>query len=56
MPTAARSARALAVLRPLPRFTGTFSDDGDTIGGTWEKSFDGSNWEHDFNLTYRRVM
>jgi hypothetical protein len=37
------------------RFTGTFSDDGDTIRGTWEKSFDGSTWEHDFNLTYRRV-
>ncbi len=37
------------------RFTGRFSDDGDTIRGTWEKSFDGSNWEHDFDLTYRRV-
>jgi hypothetical protein len=37
------------------RFTGRFSDDGDTIRGTWEKSFDGSNWERDFDLTYRRV-
>jgi hypothetical protein len=37
------------------RFTGTFSDDGDTIRGRWEKSFDGSHWEHDFDLTYRRV-
>jgi hypothetical protein len=37
------------------RFTGTFSADGDTIRGSWEKSFDGSNWEHDFDLTYRRV-
>ena len=37
------------------RFTGRFSDDGDAIQGTWQKSFDGSNWEHDFNLTYRRV-
>lgn len=37
------------------RFTGTFSEDGDTIRGTWEKSFDGSTWEHDFDLTYRRV-
>jgi hypothetical protein len=37
------------------RFTGTFSDDGDTIRGTWEKSFDGSHWVHDFDLTYRRV-
>jgi hypothetical protein len=37
------------------RFTGTFSDDGDTIRGTWEKTVDGSNREHDFDLTYRRV-
>jgi hypothetical protein len=37
------------------RFTGTFSDGGDTIRGVWEKSSDGSTWEHDFNLTYRRV-
>jgi hypothetical protein len=34
------------------RFTGTFSDDGKTITGRWEKSSDGSSWEHDFDLTY----
>jgi hypothetical protein len=37
------------------RFTGTFSDDGKTIAGRWEKSSDGSNWEHDFDLTYVKV-
>ncbi|MEX0675192.1 MAG: DUF1579 family protein [Gaiellaceae bacterium] len=37
------------------RFTGTFSEDGDTIEGTWEISEDGSRWEHDFDLTYTRV-
>jgi hypothetical protein len=36
------------------RFTGTFSDDGNTIEGRWETSNDGSNWEHDFDLTYRK--
>jgi uncharacterized protein YndB with AHSA1/START domain len=37
------------------RFQGTFSDDGNTITATWEKSFDGSKWEHDFDLTYTKI-
>jgi hypothetical protein len=37
------------------RFTGTFSDDGSTIAARWEKSSDGSHWDHDFDLTYTRV-
>lgn len=37
------------------RFTGTFSDDGNTIHGRWETSPDGSSWEHDFELTYTKV-
>jgi len=37
------------------RFTGTFSADGNTITGTWEKSFNGGDWEHDFVLNYRRA-
>ncbi len=37
------------------RFTGTFSPDGNTISGAWEKSAGGAGWEHDFNLTYRRA-
>jgi hypothetical protein len=37
------------------RFIGRFSDGGNTITGSWEKSSDGSNWEHDFDLTYTKV-
>jgi hypothetical protein len=42
---------------PFPqRFTGTFSDDGNTITGRWEKAEDGSSWATDFDLTYRKVV
>jgi hypothetical protein len=37
------------------RFTGTFSQDGNTITGAWKKCPDGAGWEHDFALTYRRA-
>jgi hypothetical protein len=37
------------------RFTGTFSDDGNTIVGRWEIRKAGSEWEHDFDLTYTKV-
>jgi len=37
------------------RFTGTFSDDGNTITGQWEFSSDGTNWAKDFDLTYRKI-
>ena len=37
------------------RFIGVFSEDGKTIHARWEKSSDGSKWEHDFDLTYTRV-
>jgi hypothetical protein len=36
------------------RFTGTISVDGNTIRASWEKSSDGSTWQHDFNLIYKR--
>jgi hypothetical protein len=36
-------------------FTGELSADGGTISGRWETSADGSTWEHDFDLTYRKV-
>ncbi|HEY3506603.1 MAG TPA: hypothetical protein VGN37_27920 [Actinocatenispora sp.] len=36
------------------RFTGRFDAAGDTITGAWETSADGTTWEHDFTLTYRR--
>ena len=37
------------------RFTATFSSDGQTITGRWELSKDGSEWEHDFDLVYRKA-
>jgi hypothetical protein len=37
------------------RFTGTFSQDGNTITGAWEIGRDGGGWAHDFALTYRRT-
>ena len=37
------------------RFTGTFSDDGDTIHAAWELCRDGTHWEKDFDLVYTRV-
>ena len=37
------------------RFHGTFNEDGKVITARWENSSDGSNWDHDFDLTYRKV-
>ena len=37
------------------RFSGTFSEDGNTISGAWETGHDGGGWEHDFALIYRRA-
>ncbi|HEV2759518.1 MAG TPA: hypothetical protein VGV86_08135 [Acidimicrobiales bacterium] len=37
------------------RFTGTFSDDGNTITGRWEIAEDGADYRTDFDLIYRRV-
>jgi len=37
------------------RFSGTFSDDGDTMSGLWKLSRDGSSWDDDLAITYRRV-
>lgn len=37
------------------RYAATLSEDGATINATWEKSADGSTWEHDFDLVYTRV-
>ena len=37
------------------RYVGTLSDNGSAIDGRWETSQDGSTWELDFDLTYRRV-
>jgi hypothetical protein len=37
------------------RFTGTVSDDGSTIAGTWEIAEDHKTWKKDFDLIYRRI-
>lgn len=37
------------------RYTGVFSDGGTTIKGAWEGSADGSQWKHDFDLSYIKV-
>ncbi len=37
------------------RFNGTFSADGRTIKGRFEKSSDGSAWEYDFDVTYMKI-
>jgi hypothetical protein len=37
------------------RYSGRFSEDGDSIEGAWEISHDGETWEKDFDLTYRRI-
>jgi hypothetical protein len=37
------------------RFEGKVRDDGKTITAHWEKSTNGSSWEHDFDVTYTMV-
>ena len=37
------------------RFVGRFEDGGDTIAGSWELADDGTNFETDFELTFRRA-
>jgi hypothetical protein len=36
------------------RFSGTFEDDGDTIVGLWNLSRDGTTWDEDLQITFRR--
>jgi hypothetical protein len=36
------------------RFSGTFSDDGQTIAGAWERT-EGEDFVHDFDLVYTRI-
>jgi hypothetical protein len=37
------------------RFIGAVRDHGQTVEGRWESSPDGSAWEPDFDMTYRKV-
>ncbi len=36
------------------RYEARLSPDGNTITATWEKASDGNDWEHDFDVTFRR--
>jgi hypothetical protein len=51
--------RAWRIWRDAPgffqRFAGTLSQDGRSIRAAWQKSPDGTSWEHDFDLIYTRV-
>ena len=38
------------------RFTATISEDGNRIDARWEATKDGTNWETDFDLVFRRVV
>ena len=38
------------------RYVGTISDDGATIAGAWEICHDGVTWEHDFELSYTKLV
>lgn len=38
------------------RFTGTFSEDGNTITGRWEIAEDGRTFATDFDVVYRRIQ
>jgi hypothetical protein len=37
------------------RFEGKISDDGNSITGSWEIAADGTQWKHDFDITYTRA-
>jgi hypothetical protein len=59
--TLTREAADFTPLEFQQRYQGTFSADGNTISGAWEKRSPGGGagvggqWEHDFGLTYHRV-
>jgi hypothetical protein len=53
--TLSREAPDFSPLDFRQRFTGTFSEDGDTITGAWESCSEGGEWEHDFALFYHRA-
>jgi hypothetical protein len=50
-----RTAADFSPLAFAQRYTGTISHDGRAIRGAWELSTDGSQCEHDFELSYSKV-
>jgi hypothetical protein len=54
--TLSRTKPDFSPLNFWQRFAGRFSADGRTIAGAWETSHDeGSTWEHDFGITFRKL-
>ena len=53
--TLVRDAPDFTPLDFSQRYTGVFAADGASIAGRWETSYDGTTWELDFELGYRRV-
>jgi hypothetical protein len=51
-----RTAPDFSPLDFAQRYTATISDDGGVIRGQWATSADGSQWKHDFELNYRKVL
>lgn len=51
--------RRLTLWRDFPgfsqRFVALFNADYSMITGSWEKSTDGSSWEHDFDIRYVKI-
>lgn len=37
------------------RFTATLSDSGTDINGSWERSSDGTKWDHDFDMVFSKA-
>jgi hypothetical protein len=52
LPAQVSTARGLGTAMAYYAFI--FSPDRQTLIGNWEKSSDGSTWEHDFDLTYTK--
>lgn len=52
--TLSRTEPDFAPLDFSQRYVGNFSDDGRTIEGAWEINHDGTTWEKDFDLNYRK--
>ena len=52
--TLSRTEPDFAPLDFSQRCVGTFSDDGGAIEGAWEINHDGTTWEKDFDLNYRK--
>jgi Protein of unknown function (DUF1579) len=53
--TLSRTTPDFSPLDFMQRYSGSFSDDGNGIEGTWEICEDGVTWEKDFDLVYRRM-